>query len=124
MMPEVIRISDENNLVPTNKYPYAKWDFDDFNPVQSRLMETYEGTGNVAIAAATSAGKTVCSEMYLAYEIRKRGGKGIYVGPLKALASEKEQDWTDPKHHFSDLNTAIVTGDFRFTGTRISELDK
>ena len=123
-MAEVIRISDENNLVPTSKYPYGKWEFDDFNPVQSRLMETFEGSSNVAIAAATSAGKTVCSEMYLAYEIRKRGGKGIYVGPLKALASEKEQDWTDPKHHFSDLNTAIVTGDFRFTGTRISELDK
>ena len=67
---------------------------------------------------------TVCSEMYLAYEIRKRGGRGIYVGPLKALASEKEQDWTDTKHHFSDVNTAIVTGDFRFTGSRLSELDK
>jgi replicative superfamily II helicase len=67
---------------------------------------------------------TVCAEMYLAYEIRKRGGKGIYVGPLKALASEKEQDWTDDNHHFHDINTAIVTGDFRFTGSRISELDK
>lgn len=123
-MAEVIRISDSPTLVPTKNYEYAKWEFDDFNPVQSRLMETYAGDSNVAIAAATSAGKTVAAEMYLAYEIRKRGGKGIYVGPLKALASEKEQDWTDTKHHFSDLNTAIVTGDFRFTGSRITELDK
>lgn len=123
-MPEVIRISDSPTLIPTKNYKYGYWDFDEFNPVQSRLMETYEGESNVAIAAATSAGKTVCSEMYLAYEIRKRGGKGIYVGPLKALASEKEQDWTDDKHHFHNINTAIVTGDFRFTGSRISELDK
>ena len=123
-MPEVIRISDNHTLVPTKNYQYASWEFDEFNPVQSRLMDTYAGTSNVAIAAATSAGKTVCSEMYLAYEIRKRGGKGIYVGPLKALASEKEQDWTDDAHHFHDVNTAIVTGDFRFTGSRISELDK
>ena len=79
-MPEVHRISDNPILIPTSKYPYAKWQFDEFNPVQSRLMETYEGNSNVAIAAATSAGKTVCSEMYLAYEIRKRGGKGIVTG--------------------------------------------
>ena len=123
-MPEVIRISDSPTLVPTKNFKYASWDFDEFNPVQSRLMDTYAGDGNVAIAAATSAGKTVCAEMYLSYEIRKRGGRGIYVGPLKALASEKEQDWTDDKHHFNDINTAIVTGDFRFTGSRISELDK
>lgn len=123
-MPEVIRISDSPTLIPTKDYQYGSWDFDEFNPVQSRLMETYAGESNVAIAAATSAGKTVCSEMYLAYEIRKRGGKGIYVGPLKALASEKEQDWTDTNHHFHNINTAIVTGDFRFTGSRISELDK
>lgn len=123
-MPEVIRISDSPVLIPTKNYQYGFWDFEDFNPVQSRLMETYAGDSNVAIAAATSAGKTVCSEMYLAYEIRKRGGKGIYVGPLKALASEKEQDWTDEKHHFHNIKTAIVTGDFRFTGSRISELDK
>lgn len=123
-MADVIRISDSPTLIPTKNYKYASWEFDEFNPVQSRLMETYDGSGNVAIAAATSAGKTVCAEMYLAYEMRKRGGKGIYVGPLKALASEKEQDWTDSGHHFSTLNTAIVTGDFRFTGSRISELDK
>ena len=87
-------------------------------------METYEGDSNIAIAAATSAGKTVCSEMYLAYEIHKRGGKGIYVGPLKALANEKEQDWTSPEHHFSNLKTFIATGDFRFTMNRLKELEQ
>lgn len=123
-MPEVIKISDNPVLVPIKEYPYAKWDFDNFNPVQSRLMETYQGDSNIAIAAATSAGKTICSEMYLAYEIKKRGGKGIYVGPLKALASEKEQDWTDQSHHFSNVKTSIITGDFRFTNSRLEELEK
>jgi replicative superfamily II helicase len=122
-MPEVIKITDTPSLIPTASYKYAKWPFVDFNPVQSRLFEIFEGDSNVAIAAATSAGKTVCSEMYLAYEIRKRGGKGIYVGPLKALAKEKEMDWTDPNHHFSDLKTFIATGDFRFTAKRIQEME-
>lgn len=123
-MPEVIKISDNPSLAKTKDYPYAKWEFEEFNPVQTRLMETFEGDSNVAIAAATSAGKTVCSEMYLAYEIRKRGGKGIYVGPLKALAKEKEQDWTSDKHHFHDLNIAIATGDHRLTARRIKEMDE
>src|SRR5690348_13757339 len=88
-------------------------------------MEIYEGNSNIAIAAATSAGKTIASEMYLAYGIRKLGGKGIYVGPLKALASEKQQDWSDPSHHFNvnGLKVAIVTGDFRYTSSRMSEVD-
>lgn len=122
-MPQVIKITDTPDLVSTAKYPYAKWSFSDFNPVQSKLFEIFEGNSNVAVAASTSAGKTVCSEMYLAYEIRKRGGKGIYVGPLKALAKEKEMDWTDPSHHFSDLKTFIATGDFRFTAKRLQEME-
>jgi|688.fasta_scaffold08002_18 replicative superfamily II helicase len=123
-MPQVIKISDTSELISTASYPYAKWPFKDFNPVQSKLFEVYEGDSNVAIAAATSAGKTVCSEMYLAYELRKRGGKGIYVGPLKALAKEKEIDWTDPNHHFSDVKTFIATGDFRFTAKRLKEMEE
>lgn len=122
-MAEVIRISDCQELVPTKKYPHAKWPYEKFNPVQSRLIDTYDGNSNIAIAAATSAGKTVAAEMYLAYEIRKRGGKGIYVGPLKALAKEKEQDWENPDHHFSDIKTAIVTGDYRLTEKRIKEVE-
>lgn len=122
-MPQVIKITDTDKLVKTAQYPHAKWEFEEFNPVQSRLMEVFEGDSNVAIAAATSAGKTVCSEMYLAYELKKRGGKGIYVGPLKALAKEKEQDWTGDKHHFHGLNISIATGDCRLTAKRIKELD-
>lgn len=122
-MAEVIRISDQNELVPTAKYPYANWPFENFNPVQSRLFDTFQGESNVAIAASTSSGKTICSEMYAAYEIRKRKGKVIYIGPLRALAKEKEQDWRNPKHHFGDLKVSICTGDFRMTNNRIKEID-
>lgn len=125
-MPNVIKISDQTDLAPTKDYPYASWPFDKFNPVQSRLMETYDKEANIAIAAATSAGKTIAAEMYMAYEVRKRGGKALYIGPLKALAKEKEQDWTGKKrpHHFNDLSTSICTGDYRITQSRVKELDE
>lgn len=122
-MAEVIEIEHEDKLAKTSRYRYAKWDFKEFNPIQTRLLPIYKGDSNIAIAAATSAGKTVCAEMYMAYECRKRKGKTIYVGPLKALAKEKEQDWTSKDHHFSDLNVEIVTGDFRFTEKRIKQIE-
>ena len=40
-MAKVIKISDSDKLVPTEQYPYAKWEFKEFNPVQSRLFEIY-----------------------------------------------------------------------------------
>jgi len=123
-MPRVIPIGDAEDLVKTKDFPYAYWKFTEFNPVQSRLMETYQGNSNIAIAAATSAGKTVCAEMYMSYEVRERKGKTLYVGPLKALAKEKENDWKNPDHHFHDLNISICTGDFRLTKARIKELDR
>jgi helicase len=122
-MSEVIRISDNPVLVPTKDYPYASWEYEEFNTCQSSIFNIYDKNANVAIAAATSAGKTLMSEMVAAYEIRKNYGKAIYVGPLKALASEKEQDWTDENHHFSDLKTSIITGDFRFTAKRSEEIN-
>ncbi|CAE7860239.1 hel308 [Symbiodinium microadriaticum] len=112
------------DLIPTKDFPHAHWGFTEFNPVQSRLMETYDGESNIAIAAATSAGKTVCAEMYMSYEVRERGGKALYVGPLKALAKEKEGDWKSSDHHFNDKNISICTGDFRLTKARIKELDR
>lgn len=109
---EVFELEDQNNLVETSKYPYAKFPFEKFNPVQSRIYEIFNEDCNLVVAAKTSAGKTICSEILMAQEIRERGGKAMYLAPLKALAKEKIDDWTDEKHHFSDLKLAICTGDY------------
>lgn len=124
MSNEVVRISDAEDLIPTRLYPYAKFPFPHFNPVQSGLFHYYDQDINMTIAASTSAGKTVCSEMFLAHEIRKRGGKGMFIAPLKALAQEKIDDWTDPNHHFHDLNLSICTGDYILTEARKKELQE
>jgi replicative superfamily II helicase len=68
--------------------------------------------------------------MFLSHEIRVRGGKGMYLAPLKALAQEKIDDWTpdkdveDLKHHFNDLKISICTGDYRLTHARKQELEE
>ncbi len=124
-MPQIIRISDSDTLLSTEEFPYAKWKFDKFNPVQSSIVanKIYETKDNITIAAATSAGKTVMAELFMSHGIRKNKGKALYVGPLKSLAKEKELDWTDEGHHFGGLNISICTGDFRLTQRRVEELN-
>src|SRR5579884_2717309 len=100
-MPPVIHLQDQPYKVKVSEYPsYAKFGggkFTEFNVVQSRIFEVYNKDANIIIAARTSAGKTVCSEMVMAHEVRERGGKAMYLAPLKALAKEKQDDWTNPE---------------------------
>jgi replicative superfamily II helicase len=123
-MPPIKTIGDQKKLVPTKDFPkYADFTkYENFNPVQSRVFEIFHEDVNILISATTAAGKTVCAEMFAAYEARKRGGKVVYLAPMKALAREKIDDWTDPKHHFHDLKLVICTGDYRLTEERQEEL--
>jgi helicase len=116
-------LDDQFDLVDTSKYPdYAKFPFEKFNPVQSRIFQIFKEDCNLIVAAQTSAGKTICAEMLMAQEIRERGGKAMYLAPLRALAKEKIDDWTDKDHHFGDLNLSICTGDYKLTEKRKEEL--
>jgi helicase len=121
-MPPVMKVEDQAVLAATSEYPFAKWKFEKFNPVQSRCLDFFDKEVNGLISAMTSAGKTVIAEMFLAQEIRKRGGKGMFLAPLRALGREKYVDWTDKDYHFNDLNTSICTGDYRLTKDRAKEL--
>jgi helicase len=121
-MPAIAKVGDQNELVPTKNYPFANWPFENFNPVQSRVFDYYKEDVNTLIAARTSAGKTVVAEMFLAQEIRERGGKGMFLAPLRALAQEKIDQWTDLQYHFKDLKISICTGDYRLTKERAKEL--
>lgn len=123
-MPPLIKVGDEPNLVPTSKYPYATFPFANFNPVQSRIFEFYDKDCNAVIAAATSAGKTVVGEMFANHELEVRKGSFLYLCPLRALAQEKVDDWTDPSHPFSKKKVSICTGDYRLTPERAKELSE
>ncbi len=110
---EIVTFSDATTNVKSSEFPYAKFSFDEFNPVQSALLPWCDKDCNGLIAAATSCGKTVMSEMFASYTIRSLKKKFIFLCPLRALAYEKYSDWTSPTHHFSDLNIGIYTGDYR-----------
>lgn len=123
-MPPIKIVNEQSELVPTKNFQHAKFSFTEFNPVQSRIFDYFDKDVNLVVASATSSGKTVVAEVILSYEIRKNNKKGIYLVPLKALATEKYSDWTDPSHHFSDLKIAICTGDYTITPERKLELQE
>lgn len=60
---------------------------------------------NILVAIPTASGKTVIAEMAMHTEIA-RGGKCLYIVPLKALASEKYDDFSR-----KGVRTGIATGD-------------
>jgi len=119
----LIRLSDQENLVSTASFPHGKYPFEEFNRVQSRVFEIHDKDCNCVIAAPTSVGKTVCAEMFMADEVRRRGGKAIYLAPLRALAKEKIDDWTSEGSIFADLKVAICTGDYRLNDAKLKELE-
>lgn len=112
-MSNVIALPEKNELIPTSQFSYAKWQFENFNIVQSSIFPIVEKDCNCLIAASTSAGKTIMSEMFGSYEIRRNKKKFLFLVPLRALANEKFYDWTDSAHHFSDLKIGIFTGDYK-----------
>lgn len=120
---EIRMIPDAVEAISTDKFKWAKFPFESFNPVQSTLFPFVGLEENVVVASSTSSGKTVCAELVMSHEIRVRGGKAVYLSPLKALAQEKYDDWTNPRHHFSDLKVSICTGDYLLTPERREELE-
>lgn len=118
----LIQLSDQPNLVDASSFIHGKYYFDKFNRVQSRVFEVCNNNCNCVIAAPTGVGKTVCAELFMSNEIFSRGGKAIYLAPLKALAKEKIDEWTSKDSIFADRKISICTGDYRLTEARQKEL--
>lgn len=112
-----------------SKVPYMQFAVEYLNPLQTAFVPQIEQDNNVVVAGATSCGKTLIAEMVIAYalkEVRKTWptAKAAYISPLKALTSEKEQDWRSPNHDFYQYNLSILTGDYVLTPERKEELQK
>ena len=112
-MGTVIQIPEVQTCVQTTDFQYGKWSFPTFNIVQSAILPVVNLDCNVLIATATASGKTVMSELFGSYELRKNKKKMLFLCPLRSLAIEKYTDWTNADYHFSDLKVGIFTGDFK-----------
>lgn len=82
-------------------------------PVQEQAVLKYglfKG-GNLLVSAPTSSGKTFVGEMAACHEAL-RGGRVIYLAPLKAIAEEKFEDFR-AKYAAYGIRVIISTGNHR-----------
>ena len=119
--------ADEGSCARTADFPHMKFSCEWFNPLQTQFLPEVEKDNNVVVSGMTSSGKTTVAEMAISYtlgELRKYQPYTTagYISPLKALASEKEQDWTNIGHWFYQYNVSILTGDYILTDERKHEL--
>lgn len=80
------------------------------NPVQEKAVKAGLLDGkNIVVASPTASGKTIVAEIAILNHFRK-GGKCVYLAPLKALASEKYSDMKK-KYVKLGLRVAVSTSD-------------
>ena len=94
--------------IPTNlKQRYTKAGISELYPPQYECVEKGILTGkNALVAIPTASGKTLVAEMAMHNAI-SNGGKCLYIVPLKALASEKFEEFGN-----KGVRVGIATGDF------------
>jgi helicase len=86
---------------------YLKSGISELYPPQAECVDAgiFQGK-NLLVAIPTASGKTMIAEMAMHHHIRK-GGKCLYIVPLKALASEKYGEFSG-----KGVRVGISTGDF------------
>ena len=109
-------------LIPTASYPFWKYPFERFNPVQSQVIPKQAADRNMVIGANTSAGKTICAEILMDHVLRQPTcNRVIYLSPLKSLTQEKYADW---QKRFPEEEITILTGDYTLSDAMKEKLSK
>lgn len=73
---------------------------------------------NLVVSTPTASGKTLVGEMAMRHSVSY--GKAVYIVPLRALASEKHEDFTE-RHEAYDV--AMATGDMDDSGGSLRSSD-
>ncbi|MFH1978100.1 MAG: DEAD/DEAH box helicase [Candidatus Aenigmatarchaeota archaeon] len=96
--------------------------YEKLNPAQELAVKMgLVGDKNLVVAAPTASGKTLMAEI-AALDTIQKGGKVIYIVPLKALASEKYEDF---KKKYEPLGTMVgmSIGDSDSSDTWLAKYD-
>ncbi|GAG37444.1 unnamed protein product, partial [marine sediment metagenome] len=90
--------------------------FDELYPPQAEAIEAGVLDGkSLVMASPTASGKTLVAELCAFKHIIERGGKVLYLVPLRALASEKYEDFQAysklTKRDGRKIRVGVSTGD-------------
>lgn len=92
-------------------------------PPQQEAVEKGALDGrNLVMAIPTAAGKTLIAELCMLKSVLGGKGKCLYIVPLRALASEKYEEFKE-KYESLGIKVGISTGDFDFADPRLANYD-
>ncbi len=103
------------------KKDYIESGITELNPPQKKAVDAglMEGE-DMIVAAPTASGKTFIAELAMVNQAVKQGKKAVYIVPLKALASEKYQDFSE---RYEDLDVMMSVGDRDESGDYLETAD-
>ncbi len=76
---------------------------------------------NLLVCTPTASGKTFIAELAILHSVRNKFGKAVYIVPLKALASEKYEEFKRKWAHL--LRVAISVGDMDSEENYLADYD-
>ena len=91
------------------------------NPPQEKAVSQglMEGE-DMIVASPTASGKTFIAELAMVNKVLKNNKTAVYIVPLKALASEKYEDFSE---RYEDLDVRISVGDLDDEGKGLETAD-
>jgi ATP-dependent DNA helicase len=119
---------DELPIPDSVKAVLAKAGYDILYPPQEDAIKAGALKGkNIVLASPTASGKTLVAEMVVLKSIVEKGGKALYLTPLRALASEKYEDFQKytsvEKAPGRKVRVAVTSGDYDSSDIYLANYD-
>jgi helicase len=90
-------------------------------PPQAEAVEAGVAEGQSLVASVpTASGKTLIAQLAMLSAV-ERGGKALYIVPLRALASEKREEFSS--FESDGVSIGVATGNYEDTGEWLAEKD-
>ncbi|MHC1589839.1 MAG: DEAD/DEAH box helicase, partial [Candidatus Hecatellaceae archaeon] len=118
----------EVDLPEEAKRLLAEQGYEQLYPPQEEALRKGALQGrNLVLASPTASGKTLVAELCALKHVLERGGKVLYLTPLRALAAEKFEDFRKygrlRKPEGGRVKVAISTGDYDSSDPRLARYD-
>ncbi len=104
---EILKLNGIDNLYP----PQAE-------AINCGLLENK----NMILSMPTASGKTLMAELVMLKTILEKKGNCLYIVPLRALASEKYEEFKE-KYSSLGIKSGIATGDFDYVSNDLIQND-
>ena len=115
-------LKDIKNDLPKEVYKILSKEIKELRPSQEKAVKKgLFKKNNLLICTPTASGKTLIAEFAMLKQILEKGGKAVYIVPLKALATEKYKEFK--KRYGGLINVALSIGDLDSSDTSLYKFD-